>query len=291
MTPPLEQSLLTLLRNHPSGGGPWEGRLTASALSTAVAAFALHCQAPAEHAGLAGQALAWLADHANPDGGWGDTINSESNLSTTLLCRAALSCSDAFRLTAARQNAEAWIIRRTGSRAPAAVAAAIRECYGHDRTFSAPILTMCALAGCLGPEPDAWRLVPQLPFELAALPAQLYRSAKLPMVSYALPALIAMGLARHHHHPGRAGMRSWLRHRLTPRLLDKIMERQPASGGFLEAAPLTAFVAMALGAAGAGEHPVTRRAIGFLAATIRPDGSWPIDTNLKTWVTTQAVAA
>ena len=29
----------------------------------------------------------------------------------------------------------------------------------------------------------------------------------------------------------------------------------------------------------------------FLRATVREDGSWPIDTNLATWVTTQSVNA
>jgi len=33
----------------------------------------------------------WLAAHQNADGGWGDTVLSASNLSTTLLCWAALS--------------------------------------------------------------------------------------------------------------------------------------------------------------------------------------------------------
>ncbi|MFO0796556.1 MAG: hypothetical protein U0804_03705 [Gemmataceae bacterium] len=31
--------------------------------------------------------------------------------------------------------------------------------------------------------------------------------------------------------------------------------------------------------------------VRFLAASVRPDGSWPIDTNLATWVTTLSVNA
>src|SRR5262249_55089140 len=38
-------------------------------------------------------------------------------------------------------------------------------------------------------------------------------------------------------------------------------------------------------------HPVTRRGVAFLRQAQRPDGSWPIDTNLATWVTTLAVQA
>jgi squalene-hopene/tetraprenyl-beta-curcumene cyclase len=66
---------------------------------------------------------------------------------------------------------------------------------------------------------------------------------------------------------------------------------QPSNGGFEEATPLTAFVALALTAAGYREHIVVRRAVEFLVASARPDGSWPIDTNLATWVTVLTVNA
>jgi len=74
---------------------------------------------------------------------------------------------------------------------------------------------------------------------------------------------------------------------------------QPASGGFLEAAPLTAFVVMNLAASAermgersrAAARNVLRRGVGFLAGSVRPGGCWPIDTNLATWGTTLAVNA
>src|SRR5688572_21736906 len=75
-----------------NAAGHWEGELSSSALSTATAVAALaivgreskHDFAAQIHAGLK-----WLADHANADGGWGDTTISRSNLSTTTLCWAA----------------------------------------------------------------------------------------------------------------------------------------------------------------------------------------------------------
>jgi len=75
------------------------------------------------------------------------------------------------------------------------------------------------------------------------------------------------------------------------RTLKVLAEIQPPSGGFLEAAPLTSFVTMSLAAIGQAGHPVARKGVEFLIATVRPDGSWPIDTNLATWVTTLSVAA
>jgi squalene-hopene/tetraprenyl-beta-curcumene cyclase len=46
---------------------------------------------------------------------------------------------------------------------------------------------------------------------------------------------------------------------------------------------------MSLIGAGKRDHEVVRHGLEFLATSVRPDGSWPIDTNLTTWVTTLAV--
>jgi squalene-hopene/tetraprenyl-beta-curcumene cyclase len=59
----------------------------------------------------------------------------------------------------------------------------------------------------------------------------------------------------------------------------------------LEATPLTSFVVMSLIGAGLPDHAVVTRGIEFLVRSARPEGSWPIDTNLSTWVTTLAVNA
>ena len=39
------------------------------------------------------------------------------------------------------------------------------------------------------------------------------------------------------------------------------------------------------------EQPVAAKCLEFLRRTQRPDGSWPIDTNLSVWLTTAAVSA
>ena len=107
-------------------------------------------------------------------------------------------------------------------------------------------------------------------------------------MSFALPALIAMGVVRHVKKPVRV---AFLRSRLIPRVLDLLGQIQPESGGFLEAAPLTGFVAMSLIGAGYLEHPVTQACLRFLEETQRPDGSWAIDVNLTTWVTSLSARA
>src|SRR5690606_12412408 len=121
--------------------------------------------------------------------------------------------------------------------------------------------------------------------------ARFYAAARLPVVSYALPALIAIGQVRHHFDPTRNPVARAIRNRAigpTLRVLERI---QPTNGGFLEAAPLTSFVTMSLAGMGQSNHPVAVKGVEFLVNSVRSDGSWPIDTNLATWVTTLAVNA
>lgn len=281
-------------------GAAWEGFLSSSALSTATAVFALESLNAASSARdskldlLIERGLRWLMGHANSDGGWGDTVDSPSNLSTTTLVWAALRRTSAsLHLEAGEciSAAEAWLVRKAGGLDPERLSVAILARYGRDRTFSVPILTMAALAGCLGPEPAAWRHVIPLPFELAVLPRRWFSALRLPVVSYALPALIAIGLARHRRSPSRFPWVRWIRNLATKRALGVLQEIQPVNGGFLEATPLTSFVLMSLVGCGLSSGVVAQRAADFLSNSIRKDGSWPIDTNLRLWVSTLAVNA
>ena len=278
--------------------GHWEGHLSPSALSTATAACALetvrrHRGDPSgELGGMVRRALDWLVTHPNPDGGFGDTPECPSNLSTTTLVWAALGLSkDDPRSERVAARAEEWIRRSAGDLRPECLGPAIASRYGMDRTFSVPILTLCAIAGRFGDGPEAWRSVPALPFELAALPRSWFPRLGLPVVSYALPALIAIGQARHHHRPPWNPLSRLLRAATRGRTLRILEAIQPASGGFLEATPLTSFVTMSLAASGLADHPVTRKGVSFLIGSVRSDGSWAIDSNLATWVTTLSIQA
>ena len=270
--------------------GFWEGELSSSALSTATAIVALSLVDAEAHGTRIEHGAGWLEARQNPDGGWGDTTISKSNLSTTLLCWSALHL--AARHSPAIARADAWIRGRVGSLEPEAIAQAVIARYGKDKTFSVPILMLCTICGTMGEGADAWRRVLPLPFELAALPREWFGAVGLPVVSYALPALIAIGHARFFHappapwHPLR-----WLRGLLWERISPMLAALQPSSGGYLEATPLTSFVTMALACAGERHHPCVPRAVEFLIRSQRGDGSWPIDTNLATWGTTLAVKA
>jgi squalene-hopene/tetraprenyl-beta-curcumene cyclase len=271
--------------------GCWQGKLSSSALSTATALFTLHLLGRPGHRRLIDGGVDWLVRTQNADGGWGDTVLSFSNVSTTALCWSALAVGKGGLVDAATAKAEAWLTRACGGLTPPSLTRTIIARYGKDHTFSVPILTMLALAGRLGPGRDAWRTIPQLPFELAACPHRWFQWIQLPVVSYALPALIAIGQVRHHHRPTVNPLTRVLRALTRRRTLAVLRSTQPESGGFLEATPLTSFVSMSLIAAGEAEHPVVARAVTFLERSALADRSWPIDTNLATWVTTLSVNA
>jgi squalene-hopene/tetraprenyl-beta-curcumene cyclase len=283
------QTALAALLAERTPEGHWVGELSTSALSTATAVMALHlvgARGGARHDELAAGGLRWLAAHQNADGGWGDTVKSLSNISTTMLCRAA------FYLTGTQAphaeavgRAESWLAERYG-KTPAELAEAVRARYGKDRTFATPILTTCALAGLV-----PWSEVPPLPFELACLPQSWFRFVRLHVVSYALPALIAIGQAVYHHRPPKNPITRLVRSLSRKRSL-RVLERiQPSSGGYLEATPLTSFVTLSLAACDLADHPVAASAVRFLVGGVRPDGCWAIDSNLATWVTTLSINA
>ncbi len=298
-----------LAERHPDGY--WVGELSTSALSTATAVAALSLVQKnlprQQYDGLIQGGLTWLAANQNSDGGWGDTVKSFSNISTTMLCRAAFHIAGVVHppsLThragdtghqpdaSARGNdilpvsrAENWLAQRYG-KTPKELAEAVRGRYGKDRTFAVPILTTCALA-----ELVSWKEVPALPFELACLPQSWFRFLRLQVVSYALPALIAIGQAVYHHRPPWNPLTRMIRALSRKRSL-RVLERiQPSSGGFLEAIPLTSFVTLSLASIGLADHPVARKGVEFLVNSVRPDGSWPIDSNLSTWATTLSINA
>ncbi len=271
--------------------GHWEGELASSPLATATALSALvvaeqHGRKNKEDEYLVYQAdlselivngLLWLAQHQNEDGGWGDTDRCQSNISATMLVQAA------FRLTGEPVKYRGLLERATAYIEKQGGVPALRRRYGKDKTFAVPILANCALAGIV-----PWRDVPALPFELACFPQSVYRRLRLPVVGYAIPALVAIGLARFHHAPPLNPITRLLRRALAPRSLDLLAPMQPASGGFLEAVPLTSFVVMSMASFGRTDHAVVRRGVEFLLASARADGSWPVDTNLATWLTSLA---
>ena len=274
--------------------GHWRGRLASSALSTATAISAYSAllrrdptwmndddRAKATQQTLA--AIQRLHSMQNDDGGFGDTDRSLSNIATSYLVLAAFTL--AADVIDARVDQRVFrrlrdYIDRTGRHD------ALRDRYGKDKTFVVPILTNLAIAGLA-----EWNETATLPFEMAAVPGKFYRFVRMPVVSYAVPALVAIGVAWHHRRPTHFWPLRKLRDSVRSRSLKVLEKMQPDSGGYLEATPLTSFVLMSLAEADLADLPVCERGFKFLENSFREDSLWPIDTDLATWVTSLSIEA
>lgn len=282
-----KEQFTTALLDSRNSSGFWEGQLSSSALAGAVSIIAFQFSDSDRYINEIQDGLDWLLSHQNHDGGYGDSPESRSNISTSLLCYSALyitrqqhplSENSLSRLSVYLKNAGIDVTSPD-------LARHVLVYYQTDYTFSVPILATCALCGL--PEKNPFGLIPDLPFELALLPRSFYRFLNLNVVSYAIPALVAVGIAIFTHKHSR----SRLRRRAISRSLNLLEQIMPPSGGFLEAIPLTAFVALSLTKSGYGHLEVVQKGLDFLKRTQRSDGSWPIDIDLSTWVTTLSVKA
>ncbi|PQO39042.1 squalene--hopene cyclase [Blastopirellula marina] len=274
------------LLNERDPSGHWIGELSTSALSTATAVSALQLalrngsQSSDADASLIRGGVQYLLDHQNTDGGWGDTDLSYSNIATTMLAVAALTLtSDAEKNPSVLSAANDYIEKKGGI-------PGLRARYGKDKTFAVPILTNYALAGLV-----SWKEVAPLPFEAAVLPQSFYKFIQLPVVSYAIPALVAIGQAKYFHDKPWNPVMRMIRGATFNSAAKVLTKMQPESGGYLEAIPLTSFVVMSLASTGRANSQVAQNGLRFIRESVRPDGSWPIDTNLATWVTTLSINA
>ena len=272
----IQSDAIERLLKSRSADGMWRGSLSSSAISTSVSVFALQRIDAEKYQHHIQAGVRWLHDTMNADGSWGDSVESPSNMTATLLTYVSL-----YAVGQAPAESRQYLCQQLGGDSEEALTQGVLRYYGRDFTFSVPILMMCALAGVV----KDWKKIPPFPFELATLPQRLFRYLNLPVVSYAIPALIAIGICQLHK---RGGLFSPLRKLFVPKTMRVLQGMQPLDGGFLEAAPLTAFVSMCLAEGGFREHAVTQRCAQFLVDTVREDGSWPIDTNLAGWVTSLA---
>ncbi|VAW16797.1 Terpene biosynthesis [hydrothermal vent metagenome] len=271
-------------------GGFWHGRLSSSALGVAVAVAALHFDGCGKNSKEIGKGLKWLEGNINDDGSFGDTPESPGNISTSLLVYAAVNlyAGQVEWVKTFQAKIAGYLVNQGIDVHSSQVSEAIIAHYRKDYTFSVPILTMCGL--CNVPGKDAFNHIPQLPFELSLLPRRFYSLLNLSVVSYAIPALVAVGIVIFKKKKSGLFWRI-IRHFSIRKAIAIIHRMLPESGGFLEAIPLTAFVSLSLINAGYKETTVVRKGIEFLKTTQRKDGSWPIDVDLSTWVTSLSVKA
>jgi len=129
-----------VLLGERTASGWWEGELSDSALSTAVAVLALGAEGSEAHRGLMASGLRWLARTQLADGGWGDTVRSKANVATTLLAWSAFGMGERSGLfqgmgdpAAVVARAEGWIVKEAGGLEVGALKAALGGGMGRIR--------------------------------------------------------------------------------------------------------------------------------------------------------------
>jgi hypothetical protein len=283
------RELCSILSRGINEKGFWSGELSSSALSTAIAIVALKITGKGNNEARIALGYKWLAENINSDGGFGDTPSSDSNVNTSLICLAAVHyCKSRESDHSLFSVIEGYLKTKNISLEEKDITSNILRFYGNDFTFSVPILSMLMICGIL-PE-ESIKKIPQLPYQLSLLPGSWYRFFKLQVVSYAIPALIGVGIYTQSVRKKRSKQK-YVRHFFIRRALKKLTSLMPESGGFLEATPLTGFVCMCLTASENSYNDVVKEGTVFLEDQQRNDGSWSIDSDLSTWVTTLSIKA
>lgn len=285
------RTLCNTLIAEQNSSGFWTGKLSSSALAVAVSIVATKLKGLPNHEERVNKGLQWLFSNVNADGGFGDTPESESNVSTSFLSYAAINFCQTkeFDGTIVLQGIEEYLESQGINLKSGNISKSVLNHYGKDYTFSVPILSMLMICGMLGEEDI--RKVPQLPFEFTLLPASLYRFFNMQVVSYAIPALVAVGIYTFKKKSRSNLLIKSIRSKSIAPAIKKLNGLVPESGGFLEAIPLTAFVSMCLISCGYTDNSIVEKGISFIYNQQREDGSWPIDTDLSMWVTTLSIKA
>jgi squalene-hopene/tetraprenyl-beta-curcumene cyclase len=267
--------------------GHWVGELSGSPFATASAAAALSIVAENvkedvrrnAYRQLAVRAAQWLAAVQAGDGGWGDTPSGPANMAATMVARAAI------HLAGQSQQYAASLSRATRYLDQLGGVSGLRRQYRADPALLAAVLGCSALAGL-----TRWRDVPAMALERTWLPSGLRRPIGA-ATAHVDPVRTGIGQARYFHRWPRNPLTLLARRLSISRSLAALAPRQPPSGGFLESAAWTGFLLMGLASTGRAEHPIARRALGFLLDTVRDDASWPNLANQSVGNTAFAVNA
>ncbi|MFE3781951.1 prenyltransferase/squalene oxidase repeat-containing protein [Amycolatopsis sp. NPDC059090] len=250
--------------------GSWEGFVPSSPTATASVIIAFRAADPDGSHDFVDRAVDWMAGVQNLDGGWGDVSGGPSTVNATAIGLAAV--------TMARPRAETVISKaRSGlARLGGQDAVADKE----RATLNPAVQIASMLAGLFDPE-----RVMRIPVEIALLPERMQRR-----ISFGRPGIYAIALMQSRgRQAGRP--RRWLSalaERRVLRYLRKLREFEGADGGCEESCLAVAFIVVALALAGVGDD-IKEQYLGYLARSVRADGSWPIVRDLEMSGTCQAI--
>ena len=260
MTDALNKKLLFM---RSESDGAWRGNLSSSAISTALAIFALHLIDREKHSAIIKNGIAWLKQTMLPEGAWGDTSDSLPSLTATLLSFAALQTIDTTP-----EKTKNYLSEILGGLEDEQIINNVLSRHREDLNLSLPVLTICALTGVV----KKWKNIPHV---------QKHNNTN--------PALLALDVFR--RITGNKADIFHFQELSISKALRALDRLQSENGGFFEIIPLTAFVAICTASTGFTEHRITQRAALFLSNTVRNDGAWSLNIDLACRVTALNVRA
>ena len=114
-----------------SSDGIWRGCLSSSAISTSVAIFALYQIDSDTYEPYIRKGAGWLKKTMRADGSWGDSVESPSNMTATLLSYASL-----YAVDIPPHETETYLKERLGGNTDEDIVQGVLSYYGKDLTFS-----------------------------------------------------------------------------------------------------------------------------------------------------------
>jgi squalene-hopene/tetraprenyl-beta-curcumene cyclase len=249
----------------------WVGELSSSAQATAMSCLALHLRSDAALEPAVRAGLEWLVQTQHADGGWGDAVIDPSNMNATSIAASVLQYCAARTYPDEIRKALRWVEEAGGFPVlndPRAM------------SMSGPARSLYALAGFVD-----WRKVRKLPTEVVLLPPSIRRT-----VSITFSSILSFSIMQEHFAPVPPWRRP-LRRRAVKEAVAWLRRAQGADGSYGESALLASITVAALSVSSVDGEDIVRRALPFIRAGQRPDGSWPIDRDLENFDTAQAVFA
>jgi squalene-hopene/tetraprenyl-beta-curcumene cyclase len=264
--------------------GSWQGTLPSSAVSTGSALIALVAANPVGSADLIRGAESWLRATQAEDGGWGDAPGGPSTLNATAIAVAALQVMARRRDDGDRgcgaEDAAAEAVRRGLAR--------IDEWGGLAAVADRERCTLKAVCQHYLAEAGLYEhaRIARMPVEVALLPRRLRQK-----LSFTVPGLMSWGLMHLNTRPG-GPLRRAVGRLAAPRALAYLEDlaaydaRCPGVPGAVEESALMGSIVLfgiakaGLAEAGAGAA-IAQQYGAYLRATVRPDGSWPVDRDIE----------